>query len=98
MGGLCGSDLSCLSTQVLIKYSGKRPYLIIEHIDIQHASFYWNKEVSVFTKHLVALREALYQSVVIRWKGRHSSALNTERGVRYVVLFHNISSIYTLTR
>ena len=39
--------------------SGKPHNLILEHHDSQHASFYWNKEVTLrFPKHLVTLLEA----------------------------------------
>ena len=58
--------------------SGNPHNIVLEHIDSQHASLYWNKEVTFrFPKHLVALLEALYidPSVVIRWNGRHISAL-----------------------
>ena len=62
----------------------KRLRFVLEHIDSQHASFYLNKEVTLrFPKHIVALLEAFYIDplVVIRWNGRHSSELKTERGM-----------------
>ena len=51
-----------------------------------------------FAKHLVALLEALYndQSAVIRWNGRHSSALKIERGVgQGCIISPHLFNLYT---
>ena len=60
--------------------SGKPHNPILEHLDSQHASFYWNKEVTLrFQKQLVALLEAPYigQSALIRSDGMDATVVNS---------------------